>query len=383
MTDVVSKIGGTLRVQFEGVRNERNGSRIPFADNLKGLAIILVVAGHWLSHYTGLSESSDHALSVLYGAVYTIHMPTFALVTGYLAKSDGWTARGIRTTAWLIGVYLVASCIHSAIYALFYYEPGELVGLNHFVDWLGGYAPYSLWWLISLATWRTLLPLVQRVRQAFRSWLPLLFASLLAVVLCEFSLEDGAWLSIMRTVFFWPFFLVGHIIRDCKISPVSDKAFRKNRVLAFFGFAAIALIVVFVFSKKSSYDIYDFARMFLYGSNPVWQFDEPLDFLLVNLLFAYGSAVLLSVLLAVIVPKRICFLTSVGRYSLNVYLVHVMVLLIVSSPAIAQTSWGAALTDFVPLTLIGVVVVLVCSKGGFSKLLDGILRRLKCSAPRV
>lgn len=187
----------------------------------------------------------------------------------------------------------------------------------------------------------------------------------------------------MRTVFFWPFFLIGHVIRDCKIQPVSEMAFKRNRVLAFFGFASITLIMAFVFSRWSSYDIYDFARMFLYGSNPVWQFDKPLDFLFVNLLFAYGSAVLLSVLLAVIIPKRICFLTSVGRYSLNVYLVHVIVLLVVSSPMVAQTGWGVALTDFVPLTLIGVVVVLACSKGAFAKFLDGSLRKLKCRAPRL
>lgn len=223
---VVERSAGCLKSLFLGVQD--GGGRIPFADNVKGLAIVLVVAGHWLSHYTDLEGGMLHGASVLYGVIYCIHMPAFALVTGYLAKGDGWTAKGIRTTAWLIGVYLVASSLHSLIYALFYAEQGVPVGLQHLTEWLGGYPPYSLWWLISLAVWRTVLPLVQHVKRAFRSWGAVLLASLLLVVFCEFSLDDGPWMSMMRTVYFWPFFLIGHVIRDCEARPVSADFLKKR-----------------------------------------------------------------------------------------------------------------------------------------------------------
>lgn len=49
---VVERSAGCLKSLFLGVQD--GGGRIPFADNVKGLAIVLVVAGHWLSHYTDL-----------------------------------------------------------------------------------------------------------------------------------------------------------------------------------------------------------------------------------------------------------------------------------------------------------------------------------------
>lgn len=141
------------------------------------------------------------------------------------------------------------------------------------------------------------------------------------------------------------------------------------------------MVVVFNLYGYTVDEIYELSKMFLYGSYPVWIFEKDLNFTVDNLLFFYAAAIALSLLLVVIMPKRVCFLTSVGRYSLNVYLVHVMALLVISSPLIAQTNLGSTLTEFVPLTLIGIALVIVCSKGTFAKRLDAALRKLKCKEP--
>lgn len=71
----------------------RNASRLSHLDILKGVAILMVIWGHVL--YFGMETYMDNAIYVM---IYSLHMPLFALLAGYLSSQPlDFSARGIYT----------------------------------------------------------------------------------------------------------------------------------------------------------------------------------------------------------------------------------------------------------------------------------------------
>ena len=56
--------------------------RLEWIDRLKGLAIFLVVAGHFIQQHELGGESENN---VLVRIIYTFHMPLFFFLSGYVS----------------------------------------------------------------------------------------------------------------------------------------------------------------------------------------------------------------------------------------------------------------------------------------------------------
>ena len=69
--------------------------RLPFIDSIKGFAIICVVLGHVANGYIG--EGFTHGIyHDVYNAVYAFHMPLFFMVSGFLFRRVYFSENGIR-----------------------------------------------------------------------------------------------------------------------------------------------------------------------------------------------------------------------------------------------------------------------------------------------
>ena len=66
--------------------------RLVYLDEVKGLAILLVVMGHVLA-WNGMGTSADSSYNeygdLIFQFIYGFHMPLFFCVSGFLFKSSG------------------------------------------------------------------------------------------------------------------------------------------------------------------------------------------------------------------------------------------------------------------------------------------------------
>ncbi|HET7299423.1 MAG TPA: acyltransferase family protein [Oleiagrimonas sp.] len=164
--------------------------RDPWLDNARFILIALVVFGHSLEPLL----DTHPWLGDCYRFVYTFHMPAFAFLSGAVSRAhvDG---RLLRSVAFrLLWPYLVFQGLY-ALAAMSPIWPGDGPGSVTTPYWL-------LWYLLSLACWRVLLPLFAHLRHCF------VIAVVVAVLAGCFG-DIGYYLSLSRTLVFFPLFLMG------------------------------------------------------------------------------------------------------------------------------------------------------------------------------
>ena len=163
-------------------------NRCTYLCNLKLLLIVLVVLGHSL-------EQIQAQGSIVYRIIYLFHMPLFAFVTGLHLKT-------------------VQKCLKQARAALFLYFPVQ--GVIVLGGRLAGYSDmrltepfWHLWYLLSLCLWALAAAAVCFWRERHRhGHVILLLAAAVCSLLCG-ALPLGRFLSLSRTVCFFPFVLLG------------------------------------------------------------------------------------------------------------------------------------------------------------------------------
>lgn len=164
--------------------------RDPWLDNARFILIALVVFGHMLEPL----QDGHPWLATCYAFVYTFHMPAFAFLSGAVSHAQA-DSRLWRSVAFRL---LLPYLLFQGLYALAALSPLWPD------DGPGGIAtPYwLLWYLLSLGCWRLLLPLFAHLRHR------LVIALAVAILAGCFS-DIGYYLSLSRTLVFFPLFLMG------------------------------------------------------------------------------------------------------------------------------------------------------------------------------
>lgn len=264
--------------------------RDPWLDNARFILIALVIFGHCLEPLLGQSAW----FSTTYRFLYLFHMPAFAFLSGAVASSDA-DVRLLRSVVFRLALPYVA---FQGLYSLAAQMP----------QWpddgpLGIATPYwLLWYLLSLAGWRLLLPVFARLKR------PLVFAVALAVA-AGCASDVGYYLSLSRTLVFFPMFLLGW--RYCD-------AWREMHRTPWAGWLAVAtLLLLFAAASSSAMD-----TQWLYGSlgyGSLGTSNEAGAFLRFSQLAAgvAGTAALLT-----LVPRRALPISRMGERSISAYLLH-------------------------------------------------------------
>lgn len=170
---------------------ERNRS----LDGLKYILIVLVVLGHFIEP----SRYDNRMSGLLYSFIYSFHMPLFVWMNGYFYKHRGLNEEFRRTLP------LLEVCIISHIgFALL---RGDGLSVSNMLFF--SYSPS--WYLLSLFFWRMVSSLL------FRSFgiRKLLICSIVIEVLSFiFVNKYGGFLSLMRTLQFYPYFIAGYMMKN-------------------------------------------------------------------------------------------------------------------------------------------------------------------------
>ncbi|WP_346777292.1 acyltransferase family protein [Streptomyces sp. HNM0575] len=295
-TGETDRAGPAAARETRGVRDERDGGkpRDPYLDNAKYLTIVLVAVGHAWAPLTLGSRST----SALYYFLYTFHMPTFIIVSGYLSRRFECRPRQIKR---LLTGLVVPYLVFQAVFTLFMRWAGD----DPEREWSFQEPAFALWFLVALFLWRVTTPIWQQLR-----WpLPVSVAVGVAASVTPTMSDD---LGMMRVAQFLPFFVLGLRLRPEHFEMVRRRAVRILAVPV----AAVALAVSYAAVPYIS------GAPFLHDKDaqslglPAWLGAA-------MTLTSYGCALVMTVCFLAWVPQRGMWFTSLGAGTLGAYLLHV------------------------------------------------------------
>lgn len=316
--------------------------RSTWLDNAKGLLILLVVWGHLIEQ----AVPSNPVVAGVYGAIYLFHMPAFILISGMVSS-----ATLDRPALAQIGRSLLFPLIvFQALYwpALQWLRPASNPDLLT-PQWI-------LWFLLSLAIWRLLLPVFVQLR------FPILAATMLAVA-AGFVDSIGHTLSLSRSFVFFPLFLVGHLYGP-----------RIRTLASGHGPAGAALLVLLC--GTTAYLVMNGASILpLYGAMPYAHIGPDIAWLAAVRLVLIIAGVAAALAFLTLVPTQDSLLTWLGRRSLPVFLLHGFAVLLIwaVTPPGAYQDTAAFLVGSAGVAA-SVSLVLACARAPGITVMD-VLRR--------
>ena len=169
-------------------------TRVALWDNARFVLVVLVVIGHLISTVRTDSELGF----ALYAYIYLFHMPAMIALSGLFSKPEV-TPKAVASTVQLLVVWLAWEGIWAVLRGVF---TGKQLSQSFLVS-----PAWTLWFLVTLATMRILLPYIARLRH------PLVVSvglSLLAPLLPAI----GVHFSAARTLAFLPFFVGAWLARE-------------------------------------------------------------------------------------------------------------------------------------------------------------------------
>ncbi|MFI6577174.1 acyltransferase family protein [Nocardiopsis sp. NPDC050513] len=279
-------------------------------DNAKFILVALVVVGHAVEPLAGEYTPAG----ALYYWIYFFHMPAFILISGYLSRNFDASSNRVEKLVLSLAVpYLIFWTAHQTIYAV------ERGGLPESLSVLK--PTWTLWFLVALFLWRLSVPVWQRLR-----W-PVGIAVVISVFAATADL--GTTLSLGRVLSFLPFFVLGLSLR------------REHFAFLDRWWVRTVSVAVLVVTAVLAVPISDhLSRDWLFWRDSLT--DRDIDPLLPSMgirLAFMGLALLMSVSVLALTPKRRTWVTKLGAYSLYVYLGHSVVLLLLK-----DSSWYDAMT---------------------------------------
>lgn len=263
--------------------------RINKYDNLKGLAILLIL----LFHFNFMRVIPSQITRYL----FFIHLPIFFFVAGYFSKID--SDQPLKSFKRLIVPYLIF-CVLFELYS------GILTGS---ISWkmIFIHPGMALWFLIALFIMKMILPIIDKFK------FPILASIVIALIFGMYNIEANM-LGLTRTFGYLPIFLVGFYYESYKhkLETYYPKIF--NFINNHFYLIALLIIVISiaVIIYKPPIDTsfkvhYSYKHLFRDGI-----------FRLIVILCKIGMVLVLNR----IMTNAYCFLTKFGRNSMAVYVLH-------------------------------------------------------------
>lgn len=316
-------------------------------DVVKGAMILAVVLGHFLEVLApgGVVDvppgwrTLPHE-PVLF-ALYTVHMPLFVFFAGTTARSESAGRRIVQLLAMYVPMQVLL------LVATGSFEIGRLPN-----------PAFALWFLAALIIWLALTPLIERAPRT---------AVVVAVLIAVLAVAvDGptSQLAVSRTLFYLPFFVLGHVV-GWRVLRWSSGLPWWARPVALATWAGVVVVMV----------LGDLYPRWVMGTGTLEsagvEFDEGLlsrSAVLVAMTAASTSAL-------VLLPGRCAPLEGLGQRSLAIYLLHQLPVVLVGTIVLdGLDRW----TSFALGVAATVITLAVCQ----APLLHRLLQRYQSAVSR-
>lgn len=329
------------------IQNTENKiGRIYLFDNIKFLAILLVVIGHAINF---LTETDGNMLEKsLFLTIYSIHMPLFIFISGlFLKPMDKSTKFPKQKIISYILIGIVLRIVMSVLRLL--------LGKNMNYSLLDMYDSFT-WFMWAMAVFITLMWIFREYNTKI-----ILLVSLLIGCMAGYDKFLGDKLALMRIVVFLPFFVAGYMIK-----PESLATFLSNKWVKVVSiFVAVGFLVLFFINT----DIYQYLRPIFTGRNSFEVLGRFSKFGFVARLLCYAISTLFGLSVMSLVPNiNIGIISKTGSKTLQIYFWHQVFLVLLSHFGVyglISSVTGDTIATGVYI-LIAVAVTFVCSLSVFS-----------------
>lgn len=307
--------------------------------NLKGILIILVVFAHMLET-TPPIINSDLGGNV-YKLVYSFHMAAFLFISGYFSKKLEKGYDNAIERYLLPYIFMILFCA-GIRFILFGKASFNLLQPS-----------FASWYLLTLFFYKIYLKNLLNIRYLF-------FISIIVSILIACVNQKLAYLSIGRTVSFFPFFLLGYYFKYEWIKKIKNIAFK------YYAFLLLVYISIFVFltnninARKIFYFRDSYKSMHL--SNAEGMFFHTV----IMLLAAFAILFLLR-----FIHERKTVFTNIGDRTMPVYILHPVFYYLSKKYNLLNT--GSNL-DYLTIFLYTGLVILILSRDFVYNVLNKIFK---------
>ncbi|WP_111931727.1 acyltransferase family protein [Clostridium tertium] len=315
---------------------EKLKKRYYLLDNLKVILIFFVVFGHVIEYYI----NDNSILMTLYIFIYIFHMPLFIFISGYLSKNFYKMKRkAIRN---LLIPYIIFNMIwYTAVY----------IGTRRAMFSVL-YPGWTLWYLLSLFFWRITLKYLIKFKH-------ILLLSFIAGVLVGLIPSIGSILSISRTIVFLPFFLLGYYATEEHLEKI--KSFKSEYAIT--GILVFLLVAIYIVKN----DLFNYK--FLYNSYSYNALEVSLFEGTIFRIFLYFGAIIFSICVINLVPRKEQFFSKIGKATMNIYVFHIYLVMLVY---FFIPKWNIGLLQNILILISPFIIIFILSRKKINKVYDGL-----------
>lgn len=263
-----------------------------YFDNLKLLLITLVVIGHTIEP---LIDSHSN-IKLLYVVIYSFHMPLFVFISGYFSKDINNEEKLFSKITNIFVPYVIFQLLYSLFNIYVLKAENFKITLVY---------PYWItWYLLSLFIWNLILPYFCKVKYS-------IIISLLISILCGYDTNIGYYLSLSRTITFFPYFLMGYFTEKHHITIIRQCIAKKYAVLTLLAIFPLLYLI----NNRINYK-------WFYGSLSYSQLNSSVYPNYIIDITLYILAIIISICILALVPNKKFFFTHLGSRSMTVYVFH-------------------------------------------------------------
>lgn len=267
-------------------------TRDSYLDNLKFILVLCVVFTHFLFEYR-----ETPIMIALFNSMCSFIMPVFIFISGYLSKNIR-THRTKDITLLIVPYFIleILNLIFSKLTNMGYGNKSLLT------------PTYQNWYLLSLFFWRLIVPYFKPIKPVYA-----IAAAFGISLIAGFVNQFGEFLSLYRTCFYFPIFILGFYARD--IHTITERPNWQKRAAFVLFFTFLASIALISMSNPFKADDLFYAFLPNYGYTENWT-----SIILRNI--ALISSIICGYCFLYMIPKKKVFFTSMGINTLYVYLFH-------------------------------------------------------------
>ncbi len=308
--------------------------RIAKWDNVKFVLIYFVVLGHFIQCF----QSDSTFLHGLQFFIYTFHMPAFLFISGLFSKRTVNERRYDKILPYFF-LYIFMKIFR---FIVNYFLYGKVGGFNFLSE-------NGVPWFALTLFWCYLFTIVlSRFNHIY-----LIVVAVFIGIMAGFDSNMGAFLSGMRTLVLYPFFLAGYCIPVQKVTDITNKKIVK-------GFSVLILGAVLVCSFVLENRLYDklgflkckagYAALGMLSRGGIYR------------ALYYIIALILVFCVIALVPSVNCIFTRWGSRTLQVFALHFPVIRVLKDGLNLKENMSIWLPDyygyFVPILAFILTIVL-------------------------
>lgn len=288
--------------------------RIYLYDNVKFLAIVLVVIGHAIDKLAQIE--GNHFEASLYSAIYSVHMPLFIFISGlFLKPMDKQSKFPAQKVLSFFFIGIILRIINSVVRLMLGMKPDYsiLIMTDNYT-----------WFMSATAAFIALTWLLRRLNAKV-----VLFVAFVIGCMAGYDNNLGDKFALMRITVFFPIFLLGYYLTPDMISKLASK--RWIKVLS------AVVVVGFLALWFFKWNIAMFFRPLFTGRNRFSVLGEYSGFGALFRIACYLISICLGFSVICLIPNRnFGYLTKMGTKTLQIYFWHRMILLVLERFSLYQ-----------------------------------------------